>query len=198
MGKGAHTREFIIERAAQVFSRRGFVGTSMSDIMAETGLEKGGIYNHFKNKDELALAAFEHSFGLLWAHLTGPLLGGNAVEKLIALIDAFAGLIVRPEFRAGCPVMNTAIDSDDTHPALRDRVKAGGDEWYKLIEEIVTDGVVADLLKPGTDGRVVGTILLTSLEGAVMLTKLYHDPLYMRTVVEHLYGYVGGLVVGSR
>jgi len=46
----------IIEQAAALFNQQGYAGSSMSDLMRVTGLQKGGIYNHFRSKDELALA----------------------------------------------------------------------------------------------------------------------------------------------
>ena len=60
MSKGEQTRHMIIERAANVFSRQGYFGSSLSDLIQETGLKKGGIYNHFRGKDDLALAAFDY------------------------------------------------------------------------------------------------------------------------------------------
>ena len=44
-GKGAQTRQRIVELAAPVFNRQGYVGASMRDITTATGMEKGGIYN---------------------------------------------------------------------------------------------------------------------------------------------------------
>ncbi len=43
MSKGEQTKERILERAAQLFNQQGYFGSSLSDIMHETGLEKGGI-----------------------------------------------------------------------------------------------------------------------------------------------------------
>jgi len=65
MSKGEQTREMILAQAAQLFSRQGFFGSSLSDIMQETGLEKGGIYNHFSSKEQLALEAFDYAYTLL-------------------------------------------------------------------------------------------------------------------------------------
>ena len=62
--KGERTREGIVAAAAPLFNQRGYAASSMSDVMAATGLEKGGIYRHFESKDELALAAFDHTLPL--------------------------------------------------------------------------------------------------------------------------------------
>ena len=58
MSKGEQTKELILSQAAVVFNRQGYFGARLDDIMRATGLEKGGIYNHFASKDDLALQAF--------------------------------------------------------------------------------------------------------------------------------------------
>jgi TetR/AcrR family transcriptional repressor of nem operon len=59
--KGHKTRERIVAEAANLFYQHGFEGSSMSDVMAATGLEKGGIYRHFSSKEELAAEAFNYA-----------------------------------------------------------------------------------------------------------------------------------------
>ena len=61
MGKAERTREFIVEKTAPLFNRKGYAGTSMSDLTEATGLTKGAIYGNFENKDEVALAAFDYN-----------------------------------------------------------------------------------------------------------------------------------------
>jgi len=65
MSKGEQTRTMILERTAQLFSCKGYFGSSLSDIMEATGLEKGGIYNHFTSKEQLALEAFDYAFEMV-------------------------------------------------------------------------------------------------------------------------------------
>jgi AcrR family transcriptional regulator len=55
MSKGEETKAKILHQAAELFNQQGYAGSSISDIMRVTGLQKGGIYNHFSSKDELAL-----------------------------------------------------------------------------------------------------------------------------------------------
>ncbi len=60
MNKAERTRHFIIEKAAPIFNTKGYAGTSLSDMTEATGLTKGSIYGNFADKDEVALACFEH------------------------------------------------------------------------------------------------------------------------------------------
>jgi len=67
--KGAATRQRIVELAAPVFNQRGYVGASMRDLVDATGLEKGGIYNHFGSKEQLALEAYDHAMSIITSAL---------------------------------------------------------------------------------------------------------------------------------
>src|ERR1700740_3646198 len=60
--RGEVTRRRIVEQSAAVFNQRGYSGTSMSELMAATGLEKGGLYRHFASKQDLAAAAFDYAW----------------------------------------------------------------------------------------------------------------------------------------
>src|SRR5687768_16383762 len=128
MRDGERTREHIIERAAVLYNQQGFAGASMSDIMAATGLQKGGIYRHFGSKEQLALEAFDYAVSRMAERFREALHGReDAVDRLAAVAGVYAELPVNPPVPGGCPVMNTAIDSDSVHPALRERARAAMD-----------------------------------------------------------------------
>src|SRR2546423_5010471 len=117
MSKGEQTREMILAQAAQLFSRQGYFGSSLSDIMQETGLEKGGIYNHFGSKEQLALEAYDYAFSRVADGLMRSQDGAtDAVDRLHRMVREFARYARKPAIAGGCPIMNTAIESDDTHP----------------------------------------------------------------------------------
>jgi len=92
MRKGAETRERIVARAAEVFNVYGYAGTAISDVMAATGLEKGGIYRHFASKEELALAAFDYAAARVRQRFTEGLAGqAHAADVLIGFLAVFRG-----------------------------------------------------------------------------------------------------------
>src|SRR3954468_17328302 len=97
MKKGEGTRHAIVEKAAGVFNTKGYFGSSMNDIVLETGLEKGGIYNHFASKEELALEAFDFSTGIMRERFESALEGQEgALERLCAVVEVLGGLADDP------------------------------------------------------------------------------------------------------
>ena len=96
MGKGEATRKMILERSAPLFNQQGYVGVSMSDIMRVTELEKGGIYNHFASKEQIALAAFDYAWELVQQHIRVVLANKkHAVDRLYAFAASFLELADR-------------------------------------------------------------------------------------------------------
>lgn len=177
MGKGERTREMILCRAANLFNRRGYAASSLSEVMEATGLEKGGIYNHFASKDDLALSAFEYAVERI-SDRQASLLGGktHALDRLHAILEVFLEMAQNPVIEGGCPVMNAAIESDDAHPELRDRVRIVMNSWRTRIRGITEQGMARGELGPGIDSDALATVMISTLEGAVMLSRLYRDP----------------------
>jgi len=196
--KGAATRQRIVELAAPVFNQRGYVGASMRDLVDATGLEKGGIYNHFGSKEQLALEAYDHAMSLVTDALArSQKPGDDAVQRLQAMARSFAKSARNPVIDGGCPIMNTAIEADDTHADLRDRARESMTLWHRLIGRIVKDGIAAGTLRPDVDPYELASVLTSSLEGGLMLARLYDDPVHMDRVIAHVSTYVETLRVDA-
>src|SRR5258708_5577878 len=124
MSKGEETRQMILERAAPLFNQQGYSGVSLSDIMRATALEKGGIYNHFASKEEIALASFDYAWVLVQQRSRETLADKkHAVDRLYAFAAYFLNLADDSFLPGGCPIMNAAIEADDTFPELRARAR---------------------------------------------------------------------------
>jgi TetR/AcrR family transcriptional regulator, transcriptional repressor for nem operon len=191
--RGDATRQRILEQSAAVFNKHGYSGTSMSALMAATGLEKGGLYRHFESKEELAAAAFDYA----WETVTEPRRRGledcaTSLEKLLLLVRNF----VEPPARAlpgGCPLLNTAIENDDGNPVLREKARGALDEWRSVIAEIVREGQRARELRKDVDPVAVATIVISSLEGAIMFSRLEKTREALIMIGKHLEVYLRSL-----
>ena len=191
MSKGEQTREMILERTAQLLSRQGYFGSSLSDIMHETGLEKGGIYNHFASKEQLALEAFDYSVSLVKQHTRATLAGKtHAVDRLLGVSTVFKDMVDNPPLVGGCPILKTAIEADDAQPALRERAQRAMDSWRDTIHRIVAKGIARQELRPDVNSDLLASLLISSLEGGVMLSKLYGDSIHIYRVADFLTQYI--------
>jgi len=198
MGKGEETRERILARSAQLFNRQGYAGASLADIMRETGLEKGGIYNHFSCKEQLALESFDYAYELVRQRVRLALVGKfNAIERLLAIVSVFQSEVDDPPVAGGCPILNTAIEADDANEVLRDRARTAMDDWRATIHRIIHRGIERGEVRPTTDAEEVASLLIATLEGALMLSNLYKDPIYMERASAHMIRFIESLSIAS-
>jgi TetR/AcrR family transcriptional repressor of nem operon len=201
--KGARSRQKIVETAAVLFNQKGFIGCSMGDIVVASGLEKGTLYGHFSTKEELALLAFDYAWNdTSYKRLRNLDTVSNAVDKLKLHIDNFVNT---PSFPGGCPLSNFAVDADDGNLALRARVKNALKGWDDFLAKIVEDGQLAGEVNPEVDPHSVANLVISILEGALLLTRINkrsallndaqrHLNLYLETTVR-LHSQEGNIVV---
>jgi TetR/AcrR family transcriptional repressor of nem operon len=189
MRKGEHTRQEIIRKAAPIFNQKGYDGAALSDLMRATGLEKGGIYRHFSSKEELAAEAFDYAWKeTLQARIHDLDSVADSVDRLKQLLANFVER--RGIIPGGCPLLNTAIDTDDGNSVLRERARSALRGWRDYIVSIVRDGIKAGEIRPKTDAKKLAIVMISSLEGAVMAYRLERDDEQLRTVRAHLENYL--------
>jgi TetR/AcrR family transcriptional repressor of nem operon len=181
MRSGEQTRENIIRQAAALFNQQGFAGASMSDIMQATGLQKGGIYRHFESKEALALEAFDYAVQQMAGRFTDTLEGReHAVDRLHGVVDVFARLHDDPPVPGGCPMLNTAVESDDGNPALRARARTAMDGLRTLVRQTVRKGIPRGEVRADVDGDELASLLIATLEGGGALSRLYGEGVHLR------------------
>ena len=173
MSKAERTRQFIIEKTAPIFNSKGYAGTSMQDITNATGLTKGSIYGNFGNKDEVAVAAFDFNFGKITELVRSRLQEENtSIKKLLVYPDIHRNILKIPFLKGGCPLLNTSVDADDTHPMLKARAANALNLWRSSIEKIINYGIETKEIKSNTNATEFAAIMISLTEGAVMQAKI--------------------------
>ena len=189
MSKGEKTRQRIVAEAATLFNERGFEGGSMADLMEATGLEKGGIYRHFSSKEDLAAAAFDFA----WQAATHVRMHdldsvANSIDKLKRFMTNFVER--RPSVPGGCPLLNTAIDADDGNCTLRERARRALHQWRDILSEIINVGLERKELRSEIDPKKLATLIIGSLEGALMISRLEGNRDALFQTLAHLGSYL--------
>jgi TetR/AcrR family transcriptional regulator, transcriptional repressor for nem operon len=189
MTKGEQTRQEIIRKAAPIFNQRGYDGAALSDLMKATGLEKGGIYRHFSSKEALAAEAFDYAWRETFHSRVHDLdTISNTVDRLKQLVANFVERL--GTIPGGCPLLNTAIDTDDGNSVLRERARKALRGWRSYLISIITDGIKAREIRSRIDAKKVATLIISSLEGAVMVYRLERNEEALRAIQTHLDSYL--------
>lgn len=173
MSKAERTKAFIIEKTAPLFNTKGYAGTSLTDITEATGLTKGSIYGNFGNKDEVALAAFDHNLQKVNRVVQSEVAQKRGIRaKLLCYVQVYNDFLKHPFPQGGCPILNTAIEADDTHPELKERAKDAVISWKNALVSLIEEGVATGELKPAVDAEQVALTIIATIEGAIMITNL--------------------------
>ncbi len=181
------TKEHIIQQSSALFNTKGYNGCSLQDIMEATGLKKGGIYNHFKNKDEIAFESFDYSFNLVKERFREGLLNcKNSFEKIMAIISVFESFHTNPVTLGGCPIFNTAVDSSGIHPSLTEKARTAINHLKRYIEIKIDEGIESGEFKINIKSEELSTLIISSMEGALIMARVNNDSGPVRTVVKHL------------
>lgn len=172
MSKGQKTRQRIIREAATLFNTKGYAGSSVSDLLEATGIKKGGLYRHFQSKEEIALKAFDYAWSLAWDSRQQAIDAEAAPKtQLRQFIHSFCqqqeGLVP-----GGCPLLNTAIETDDGNPALRRKAQEALQNWRAFLEGLIRKSVRDNELSGSVEPQAVASCIIAMLEGAVMISCL--------------------------
>jgi AcrR family transcriptional regulator len=163
--RGAHTRERIVDAAADLFYAQGLRAVSADKIIERAGITKVTFYRHFPTKDDLIVAYLERRAA--WER--GAILGaseaahGNVDETIRLVSEGIGQEACTPGFR-GCPFINAAAEyADADHPVRK--VVDDHRAWFRSMLEKLTasigiqDPTVAEELMMLRDGAMVSGYL---------------------------------------
>ena len=176
MIRSEKTRQFIIEKTASLFNKKGYTGTYLSDLTNATGLTKGSIYGNFKDKNEVAIEAFRFNYKKSAKKMAQEIQKvERADQKLYAYFRFYK--TEYPQFlkSGGCPILNTAIDSDDGNESLKNEVTKVLEYWKNSIVGIINQGIRNSELKE-MNAENFAFKMIAMIEGSIMMMNILNNP----------------------
>lgn len=181
-GMGTDSRERMVRSAAYLFRERGYSGTGFRDVIAHSGAPRGSIYHHFPGgKVQLAEEAVQYAGEFLNAGIQAAVEGGDAASAVDAFVGWWRGVLVKSEFRAGCPVVAVTVESHDDAPQL---AKAAADAFARWQDTLAT-GLENAGASPDRAARLA-TLIVSAVEGATILCRAERDLRPLNAVVAEL------------
>jgi TetR/AcrR family transcriptional regulator, transcriptional repressor for nem operon len=192
--RSERTRQLIIESAAPIFNKKGYAGTSISDLTTATGLTKGSIYGNFKDKDDVAVNAFQHNIDLIFDFFSKELKAAEStMDKLLAYPRGFRKVYRMILSYGGCPILNTAVEADDTHAMLRKMAVDVLVKWKKSIASLIEKGKAEGVIDSATDAQNTAEILIALMEGGSVLSKVTGEESYMLNAIDTVEKMIGDI-----
>lgn len=181
------TSEYIIRTVSPVFNKKGYAGTSLSDLSKATGLTKGAIYGNFKNKEELAVQVFKYNIRLVLSDLTSMINNAKRpIDKLYAITNFYRGYYDHTKQSGGCPILNVGSDTKYTNPVLFRLVKVLSRKLEKDIEGLILDGIKAGEFNKEMDIKKMARNLYSMIEGSMFMATIHDDRTYLNNMMDHV------------
>lgn len=187
LSKAEKTKAYIIERAAPLFNKKGYAGTSLSDIMEATALTKGSVYGNFENKDELAAAAYHYNFYSLRKRIAQEVRRHEkATEKLLGITRFYRNNWKLICERGGCPILNAAVEADDNLGYLKKPVQESIRVFVRDIVAIIELGQKNKEFRRNIDPTEYAYVIISILEGAVMMLKTMNNQQILVSMLDRI------------
>ena len=116
-----------------------------------------------------------------------------AIDKLLVYPETHRNILNLKFIEGGCPILNTAIDADDTHPQLREKAIGALKNWQAAIVKIINQGIADHEIKPETNAVKFAAILISITEGAIMQAKLTGQTSELDTAMDFLINLINQL-----
>jgi len=177
MSKTERTKAHIIAATAPIFNKKGYSGTSITDLTKASKLTSGSIYGNFANKEEVALAAFEYNMnGFRQVLKKSAGTKKAAKDKLLMYIKAFHSSANSDFPEGGCPMINTLVDADDTSEPLRKKAAEALMLWKKDLVEIIQAGKAAKEIRSDADTNKTAWHIIALCEFAITMYSATRNP----------------------
>jgi TetR/AcrR family transcriptional repressor of nem operon len=188
--KGDLTRQNIIEKSMHLFSVKGYFNTSIADIVQATGLTKGGLYGHFRNKEEIWYAVYDECVRI-WKRIVfqGVAAISNPLERIDKVMEnSLKNYLGGGVFEGGCFLLNALVDLAGQAPTMSNHVLAGFTGFAGLLRRWLEEAAGQGLIKEGVNLNEVANFMVISLNGAAPLYAASKDPaVWQQTLTQMRY-----------
>ena len=190
------TRDVILKKSGILFNTQGYKSTSIRDITDLTGFTKGAIYTHFRDKEDLERESLRHLSEQMYEKVRAVIkTETTAGKKIRSIFRYFESYITNPPLKGGCPLLNAAIEADDASPVLKREALKTLTTLKQSLITILENGIQHKQIKSGIDKEFYATLIIASLEGAIMMGKLQGNDDDIKRVVKHLDDQIKGIEV---
>jgi TetR/AcrR family transcriptional repressor of nem operon len=175
----ATTREQVLQHACALMRERGFRATSIGDLLARAGVQKGSFYYYFPSKEDLGHAVLDRWIADLRLRMIDFLVspaGPGPLSRVGAALDAFLSDQAQNGCRGGCALGNLALELADVHEGFRSRLAGAFRELAGAFTSVLEKARAEGALRPDADPQLLGDFLVAAIEGGILLAKVHKSP----------------------
>ena len=172
MPNSGQLKKRIVYESMKLFSSKGFLSTSIHDIMGNARTSKGGLYNHFKSKDALFFEVLSEA-RRIWRQKN--LAGLDRIEKPVAkikkLLENYKDRYLKDKktFPGGCIFVALSVELDDQRPRFSRELNEGFVRLKAMIKRHLDKGKESGELRPEVDTKAVTEMIFSGMLGGSVI-----------------------------
>ncbi len=177
----------VLKRAMEAFWARGYKATSINDLVAATGINRGSLYAGFTDKRSLFMRALEHydrehrqAFLCALARNFAPR------EAILAAFQQVVDSCQEGRNRKGCLLVNTALELSRHDPDIERIVQAKLEEVETFFRTRIEAAQKAGTIRPEVPVAEKAQVLFALFMGLRVITRSRPDPVLMKAVVKQV------------
>jgi TetR/AcrR family transcriptional regulator, transcriptional repressor for nem operon len=187
--KATATRDQILDAAAKLIHLRGYHGTSLDDVLRESGVGKGNFYYYFRSKEDLGFAIIDRVVERFLERTLEPAfddLTADPLDQVRAFLDRLLEVQRQRNCVGGCPMGNLASELSDVHEGFRQRLADIFERWRVMLAATLERGRESGRLRADLDAASAAGFVVAALEGAILMAKVTKDISVMEKCVAEL------------
>ncbi len=190
--KGVLTRRNIVKQSLQLFSVKGYYNTSINDILEATNLTKGGLYGHFKSKEDIWYAVYKEAAAIwkdiifkdMW-EMRDPI---ARIEKVIE--NNMKNYLAAHVFEGGCFFLNMLVELSGQSAPMCRHILRGYVRFSRIMRDWLKEAAALGIIRNGLNFRDVSSFIVISLNGASALYTSSRDPQIPKQTMTQLKFYI--------
>ena len=189
-------KEKIIHESLRLFSLKGFLSTSIHDILEAANASKGGFYNHFQSKEGLFYAVL-HEAQIIWRekNLSGLDRTPRPVEKLKKLLRNYRDRYLKDakNFPGGCIFVTLSVELDDQRPHLASEINKGFKGFKAMIRRLLDKGKDSGEIAKDVDTKAVTEMIFAGMMGTSVIYGTEKSAKSLNKSINSLIAYIESL-----
>jgi TetR/AcrR family transcriptional repressor of nem operon len=191
-------KEKIVTESLKLFSLKGFLTTSIQDIIEAANTSKGGLYNHFESKEDLFYAVLNEA-RRIWREATLAELDQveKPVERAKKLLRNYRDRYLKDKtnFPGGCIFVTLSVELDDQKPALSRELNKGFAGLKAMIKKFLDQGKKSGELRKNVDTRAVTEMIFAGMLGASVIYGMEKSNASLDQSIGSLIDYINNLAL---
>ena len=193
-------KDKIISESLRLFSLKGFLSTSIQDIMDAAHTSKGGLYNHFRSKEDLFLTVLEEA-RKIWRdnNLEGLDQIRDPLAKVKQLLENYRDRYLKDtrKLPGGCIFVTLSVELDDQRPHLSRELNKGFVGLKEMLNRYLDEARRTGRIRKTCDVRAVTELIFSVILGTAVMYGVEKDPATSDLAINSLLDYIDALSTES-